>query len=118
MKIKDLFLTQEEFDLRETEISGILKTYPIPENLGKYYESKNYISHHQDSGSLKEKIYKFLQGFNLNYKKKIVKKLQANSTRYLPIILFFIRTPEEPIGISKEINFLRFTQSLKNCITV
>lgn len=74
MKLKDHFLSQEEFELRETEISGILKTYPIPQNIGKYYESKNYISHHQDSGNIKEMVYKFLQKFNLKYKKNIVQK--------------------------------------------
>ena len=74
MKVKDYFLTQEEFEIQETEISGVLKTYPIPENIGKYYESKNYISHHQDSGSLKEVIYELLQKFNLKYKKEILKK--------------------------------------------
>ena len=63
MKVKDYFLTQEEFEIQETDISGVLKTFPIPENIGKYYESKNYISHHQDSGSLKEIIYKLLQKF-------------------------------------------------------
>ena len=74
MKVKDYFLTQEEFEIQETDISGVLKTFPIPENIGKYYESKNYISHHQDSGSLKEIIYKLLQKFNLKYKKEILKK--------------------------------------------
>ena len=61
MKIKDHFLTQEEFEVVETEIPGVLQTTPLPENLDKYYESKDYISHHQDSGTLKEKLYKFLQ---------------------------------------------------------
>lgn len=74
MKIKDHFLTQEVFEIEETEIEGIYKTYPIPDNIGKYYESKDYISHHQDSGSLKEKIYKFVQSFNLNYKRNILSK--------------------------------------------
>ena len=73
MKIKDHFLSQEEFEIIETEIQGIYKTSPLPDDLEKYYESKNYISHHQDSGSLKEKVYKFLQKFNLNYKKNIIK---------------------------------------------
>ena len=72
MKIKDLFLTQEIFEIKETETPGVFKTYPIPENLDRYYESKEYISHHQDSGSVKEKLYKFLQGFNLNYKRNIL----------------------------------------------
>ena len=70
MKIKDHFLTKEIFEIIETETKGVYKTSPLPSNLDKYYDSIDYISHHQDSGSLKEKLYKFLQGFNLNYKKK------------------------------------------------
>lgn len=80
MKIKDHFLSQEEFELQETHIKGILKTFPIPNNIEKYYESKNYISHHQDNGSLKEKIYKFLQTINLKYKKKILEEIGLNKT--------------------------------------
>lgn len=85
MKVKDHFLTQEEFEIEETDIPGILRTTPLPENLGKYYESKEYISHHQDSGSLKEKLYKFFQGINLNYKRNILAKelfLRANVLDY------------------------------------
>ena len=72
MKIKDYFLTQEIFEIQETEIAGILKTSPIPKNLDKYYKSNKYISHHQDSGSIKERVYKFFQKFNLNYKRNIL----------------------------------------------
>lgn len=74
MKVKDFFLTNEEFDILPTEIKGVLKTSPIPPNLDKYYESIDYISHHQDKGGLKEKIYKKAQYFNLNYKRNIVAK--------------------------------------------
>lgn len=83
MKVKDLFLSQETFELTETNIPGILKTFPVPTNLEKYYESKEYISHHQDSGSLKEKIYKFAQSFNLNYKRNIVAKETFKNARVL-----------------------------------
>lgn len=72
MKIKDHFLTQETFEILETEILGIWKTHPVPQNISVYYESDDYISHHQDSGSFKEKIYKFLQNFNLKYKQNIL----------------------------------------------
>ncbi|MGV4414885.1 class I SAM-dependent methyltransferase [Chryseobacterium sp. T1] len=72
MKIKDHFLSQEEFEIIETEVKGIWKTSPTPSNISKYYESEDYISHHQDNGSAKEKLYKFLQGFNLKYKKNIL----------------------------------------------
>ena len=72
MKIKDHFLTQEEFEIKETSTPGVYKTYPTPENISTYYDSEDYISHYQDSGSLKEKLYKFLQEFNLKYKRKIL----------------------------------------------
>ncbi|WP_370899066.1 class I SAM-dependent methyltransferase [Chryseobacterium gossypii] len=72
MKVKDHFLSQEIFEIKETETKGVYKTSPVPEHISKYYESEEYISHHQDSGSVKEKIYKFLQSFNLRYKKTIL----------------------------------------------
>nr|WP_316931322.1 class I SAM-dependent methyltransferase [Chryseobacterium sp. P1-3] len=51
---------------------AFFKTSPVPSDISRYYESEDYISHHQDSGSLKEKLYKFLQSFNLQYKKNIL----------------------------------------------
>ena len=73
MKIKDHFLTQEIFTIEETSTKGVFRTQNLPSNLDQYYESTEYISHHQDSGSFKEKLYKFLQGFNLKYKRNILK---------------------------------------------
>lgn len=60
MKIKDLFLTQEEFEVKRN-FGGNSKTFPVPENLSKYYESKDYISHHQEDKSLKQR---FINSFN------------------------------------------------------
>ena len=70
MKIKDLFLTQEEFEVKEIS-EGILKTFPVPENLSKYYESKDYISHHQEDKSLKTKIYKFFSTIQFKIQKNL-----------------------------------------------
>lgn len=39
MKIKDHFLTREEFEIVETETKGVYKTSPIPTNISRYYES-------------------------------------------------------------------------------
>lgn len=74
MIIKDHFLTKEDFEIKETSITGIYKTHPVPENIGRYYESTDYISHYQDEKGLKHKLYKFLQGFNLNFKRNILAK--------------------------------------------
>ena len=83
MKIKDHFLTQESFEIKETEIKGVFQTTPIPQNLEPYYDSVDYISHHQDSGSIKEKLYKFLQRFNLKYKKNILKNELLENSKVL-----------------------------------
>lgn len=83
MKIKDHFLTNEEFTIVPTETAGVLKTVPQPTNLHKYYNSKRYISHHQDDASIKTKIYKFFQKFNLRYKRNIV----ANYTPHEGVVL-------------------------------
>ena len=53
MIVKDHFLSQENFELIPTEIPGILKTSPIPSDIGKYYESDDYISHNQDASNKK-----------------------------------------------------------------
>ncbi|QDP85314.1 class I SAM-dependent methyltransferase [Chryseobacterium sp. SNU WT5] len=83
MKVTDHFLTKEEFKIVETDISGLYKTTPVPNDLSKYYESTEYISHHQDSGSLKERLYKLLQNFNLKYKKNIIHSHAPTAKRVL-----------------------------------
>lgn len=83
MNLKDNFLTKEQFTLQNTNIDGILKTYPIPSNLSPYYESENYISHHQDKPDLKQKVYKFFQKFNLNYKRNILNSEVGVGTKVL-----------------------------------
>lgn len=81
MKIKDHFLSQESFEIIESKTKGVYKTHPIPANLDSYYNSENYISHHQENKSLKVKIYKFLQKFNIDFKGSILQKeIQNNGT--------------------------------------
>jgi len=81
MKIKDHFLTQETFELKETATTGVFRTFPIPQDLEKYYDTPEYISHHQDTGSPKERLYKLLQKYNLKYKKSILdNNLKPNAT--------------------------------------
>lgn len=83
MKVKDHFLSQEIFELRDTAIAGVQKTYPVPADLGSYYDSEDYISHHQDSGSLKEKLYKFIQNINLKFKKSVLRDFVGNEKTVL-----------------------------------
>ena len=45
LKIKDYSISQEEFTLVYDEVLDMFSTDPVPDNLGKYYLSENYISH-------------------------------------------------------------------------
>ncbi len=58
-KIKDYSVTGEEFDLLIEENLQLLKTHPQPNNeeLQKYYQSEDYISHTDAKRSWFEKIY-------------------------------------------------------------
>jgi len=69
IKLKDHFLSQEEFVLYKNEEFGFLETHPQPlENLAKYYESKDYISHTDSQKTRFEEIYQFVKNYNIRYK--------------------------------------------------
>lgn len=69
LELKDYFLTQEDFVLKKNSEFGFLETFPQPlENLDKYYESEDYISHSDSSKSFTNKIYQFIKNFNIQNK--------------------------------------------------
>lgn len=76
MKCKDYLVSNETFELKETEEYDMLETLPKPDNLelGKYYKSKNYISH-TDGGTktLTDKLYIVARKFQLKWKLKLIK---------------------------------------------
>ncbi len=75
LDLKDYFLTQEEFSLYKDNETGVLYTYPQPLNdLSRYYESENYISHTDGKKSLFEKIYQIAKQYNLDQKLNLIKQ--------------------------------------------
>lgn len=77
MKIKDHFLSNEVFEIKETEYNNVLKTINIPDNISKYYDSEKYLSHIKDE-SLKAKLYLLIQKLNEKYKLKIITKYKTS----------------------------------------
>lgn len=76
LDLKDYFLTGESFELFEDSKTGVLYTLPQPiENLGKYYESKNYISHTDGKKSIFERFYQMAKSINLNNKLELINKV-------------------------------------------
>lgn len=71
-KTKDFAKTKQEFEIILTEIPGVLKTNPIPEDLEKYYAFDGYISHQKKGTNLVDKLYFVAKQWNLKHKNKII----------------------------------------------
>jgi 2-polyprenyl-3-methyl-5-hydroxy-6-metoxy-1,4-benzoquinol methylase len=87
LTVKDYSVSKETFDLYHDETLDMLITYPQPslENLGKYYESEDYISHTDNKRSLFEKLYHFIKSIALKSKLNLINSLQPNKGRILDI---------------------------------
>ncbi|NDP26275.1 MAG: class I SAM-dependent methyltransferase [Flavobacterium sp.] len=87
LAVKDYSVSKETFDLYHDETLDMLITYPQPnlENLGKYYESEDYISHTDNKRSLFEKLYHFIKSIALMNKLNLINSLQPQKGRILDI---------------------------------
>jgi 2-polyprenyl-3-methyl-5-hydroxy-6-metoxy-1,4-benzoquinol methylase len=87
LTVKDYSVSKETFDLYHDGTLDMLITSPQPslENLGKYYESEDYISHTDNKRSLFEKLYHFIKSIALKNKLNLINSLQPNKGRILDI---------------------------------
>ena len=87
LTVKDYSVSKETFDLYHDETLDMLITSPQPslENLGKYYESEDYISHTDNKRSLFEKLYHFIKSIALKNKLNLINSLQTNKGKILDI---------------------------------
>lgn len=87
LTVKDYSVSKETFDLYHDEALDMLITFPQPslENLGKYYESVDYISHTDSKRSLFEKAYHFVKSIALKNKLDLINSLQPNKGKILDI---------------------------------
>jgi len=87
LTVKDYSVSKETFDLYHDETLDMLITSPQPslENLGKYYESEDYISHTDNKRSLFEKLYHFIKSIALKNKLNLINSLQPTKGRILDI---------------------------------
>lgn len=72
LKLTDNLVSGEEFHLLWNQDYQCYQTSPVPENLEKYYESEDYISHTDDSDTTISRIYQRAKRLNLRLKLKIV----------------------------------------------
>lgn len=87
LAVIDYSVSKETFDLYHDETLDMLITSPQPdlENLGRYYESVDYISHTDSKRSMFEKMYHFVKSIALKNKLNLINLQQPNKGRILDI---------------------------------
>ncbi|KAF2335883.1 class I SAM-dependent methyltransferase [Flavobacterium ginsenosidimutans] len=87
LTVKDHSVSKEIFDLYYDEELDMLITSPQPElqNLGRYYESEDYISHTDNKRSLFEKAYHFVKNIALKNKLNLINNQQPQKGKLLDI---------------------------------
>lgn len=77
LDVKDYFLSQEHFSIWKCLNCDLLFTNPRPENenLAKYYDSPDYLSHDTEDNGAIGKLYSFLREINIRRKYKIIRAL-------------------------------------------
>jgi 2-polyprenyl-3-methyl-5-hydroxy-6-metoxy-1,4-benzoquinol methylase len=87
IKVNDHSVSKETFELFRDENLDLLATFPVPnpENLSRYYESEDYISHTDGKRSLFEKAYHFVKNIALKNKTDLINKLQKDKGNLLDI---------------------------------
>ena len=73
---KDYLVSGESFDIIECDSCFLRITNPFPneQNIGNYYSSNDYISHNDNASGIYDHIYGFVRSYQLNKKKKLIKK--------------------------------------------
>jgi 2-polyprenyl-3-methyl-5-hydroxy-6-metoxy-1,4-benzoquinol methylase len=87
LTVKDYSVSKETFDLYYDETLDMLITSPQPslDNLGKYYESVDYISHTDSKRSLFEKAYHFVKSIALKNKLDLINSCNSRKGKLLDI---------------------------------
>lgn len=87
LKCQDFTVSQEKFEIVSCKNCGFKFTNPRPDEnqIGKYYQSENYISHSNTSKGIISKAYHLVRNYTLNRKLKLINNLQPNKGAILDV---------------------------------
>ncbi|MBO0321006.1 class I SAM-dependent methyltransferase [Muricauda sp. CAU 1633] len=85
LKTKDFSVSGETFELHRDDDLDMLITQPQPEDIAKYYESENYISHTDAQKTFTEKLYQAVKRKNLKNKIQLIDNQVDNKKSLLDI---------------------------------
>lgn len=82
IETQDFFLTQEKFSIARCKRCGFIFTHnpPSEKEIGRYYESQDYVSHDDNAPGFVNSVYRGVRSFMLRRKRNLVKHLTQQKT--------------------------------------
>lgn len=72
-KCKDFLVSNASFDVCYNRKYHLYFTYPLPKNLGLYYQSEEYISHSKKQKGFTANLYRIIRGISFKKKEQIIR---------------------------------------------
>ncbi|TDE08861.1 class I SAM-dependent methyltransferase [Dyadobacter psychrotolerans] len=87
LNVEDYTVSHKEFTIQQCNSCYFLFTNPRPsaDEIGAYYQSEEYISHHDESKSLMSKVYKAVRKYTIDSKVKMINELKQRKGSLLDI---------------------------------
>ena len=85
MKARDHMLSKEEFELEYDSDYDMYKTRPVPEDIGRYYQSEDYISHTDSKSSIKDRLYHWVKQYQLGQKRRRMYRFSSKTSTVLDV---------------------------------
>jgi len=85
LSCKDHFLTQEKFDLYQCQDCNLVFTMDLPgeKEMGRYYQSEEYISHSDTKKGFINRLYHVSRNFMLSRKRKLIERENNSNSKEL-----------------------------------
>jgi 2-polyprenyl-3-methyl-5-hydroxy-6-metoxy-1,4-benzoquinol methylase len=87
LNVEDYTVSKKEFTIQQCNTCYFLFTNPRPdiEKIGAYYQSQDYISHHDDAKDLMSKLYTSVRNYTIKQKIKLINELKPGQGSLLDI---------------------------------
>ena len=78
LQVADHFLTKEKFSLLQCQHCDILHTSPVPDDISRYYDSTEYLSHQLEQKTLIARVYNYVKEIQVNKKIRLIQSFQRD----------------------------------------
>lgn len=87
MEVEDFTVSHSKFNIQKCDDCSFLFTNPRPDatHIGTYYESQDYISHHDEATDLMSRVYTAVRNYTISQKIKLINKHQSTPGKLLDI---------------------------------